>query len=112
MWQNNEYVYSKGMLKRIAYSYKSIYTDGIDGLSGVITNPWVIVEYKADFDCALDAIGRGFWAGYTDDIDYRSFGRWQRIVMGDIEGDMGRMEYDPQTRGRAYGAMARFLNNE
>ncbi len=44
-------------------------------------------EYKADFDRALNALGKGEWDGKTENHkwgEYRGFGRLQRLVIGDI----------------------------
>lgn len=119
MWQDNEYVYSKGMLKRIAYSYQHIY-QGIGGLNNDIVDWRSIAEYKADFDRALNGIGRGHWTGNIDELtfrDFKSFGRLQRIVIADIYGIAdGELEQDglyriQNLRSIAYGRMLQILND-
>jgi hypothetical protein len=112
MWINDVFYYSVGMLKAIAFNYESLYTDAPDGAL------FYIAESKADFDRALDAIGRGKWRGLTNDNfgSYRYFGRQQQIVIADIldikdyklEG-YGFYEI-PQLRGQAYSKMMVFLN--
>jgi len=83
------------------------------------THPFSIAEYKADFDRALDDLGRGHWSG--DNISplfksYRGFGRLQRIVIADIIGvedsELEAMGFYsiPRLRGLAYWRMKQFLN--
>jgi len=117
-WQDNEYIYCKGMLKRIARSYASIY-EGIEGITSEITEPFSIVEYKADFDRALDSIGRGHWDGNVEDKtfkDFRRFGRSQQAVIADIYGikddeleEMGFYNIN-RLKGYAYYLMTVDLN--
>ena len=74
---------------------------------------------NADFDMALDKIGKGKWTGLIDDLkfsDYKRFGRLQWVV---IAGIIGIEDYEleglgfyqiPQLRGRAYKWMVNCLN--
>lgn len=118
MWQNEKYIYSSGLLQRIAWCYESIY-DGIPILSSEITDPFSVAEFKADFDIALNAIGRGEWHGDIEDKefgDFGGFGKLQRLVVADIlrvsdnELEVRGFYQIPQGRGRAYKWMANFLN--
>ena len=118
MWKNDEYIYTKGILKSIAKSYDHIYK-GIETSGGMLleANTLSIAEYKADFDRALNAIGQGNWTGNIDNkefIDFRYFGKLQRIVIADIYG-IDELEswgfYDvPRLRGYAYSVMVKFLS--
>ena len=120
-WENNRYIYSKRILKVIAENYGSLY----DGLPlsphWEETNPITLAEYKADFDRALNSIGRGHWQGNLNGYkpqDYRHYGRLQQLIIADILGageqELLRMGfYDiPRLRGFAYYLMTRFLNGE
>jgi hypothetical protein len=118
LWEGNEYVYTKGMLKRIALSYQHIY-QGIEGLSSDITNDLEIAEYKADFDRALNEIGRGEWTGEIDYLtfrDFKYFGRLQRMVIADIYGmtepELKRLGFIniSKRRNYAYTLMVKVLN--
>lgn len=85
-----------------------------DDLRYLEVNPWKIAEYKADFDIALDAIGRGHWVGEIMEYKYyRNFSKYQRLIIADICGipieDTG-IDYAFQLHGRAYGKLKRFLN--
>lgn len=125
-----EYQYTPGLLKKISFSYDTIY-DGIVirqwseivdgetvGRERRVSDPWLIAEHKADFDLALSAIGRRHWEGITSSnlSDYKNFGVLQRMVISDILGIpdeelMGLGFYQiPQMKGRAYKWMAKFLN--
>lgn len=96
-----------------------------------ITNQFSVVEYKADFDRALNAIGRGKWDGMFPAKprekpeeypryfkQYRNFGQLQRVVIaimlhiGDDKlralGIKGAWSY----RASAFKAMANYLNDE
>lgn len=147
----NTYTYSVQKLKDIATNYDHIY-QGIefrkgkpyhfpkvyyhfnyyyiggggddDDLHYLEVNPWKIAEYKADFDMALNSIGRARWTGELESgrfSDYKRFGRLQRIVIADIlNGDNLKISdweleemgfYNiPRARGLAYRWMANFLN--
>ena len=121
MWRNDDYVYTSGILKGIATSYHHIYqriewytkarTEPI-----VINDPQALVEYKVDFDRALNNIGRGIWTGKED--DFRQYGRLQGVVIADIyEIEDAELEvngyYDiPRLKGLAYSFMTRVLNGK
>ena len=114
---DTEYVYTKFMLDSIAVGYKSIYSH-LDIGSHTITGIDRLMEYKADFDLALDSIGRGHWTSMneTDFMTYSDYGREQRVVIARILGidDYELQAYGfwqvPQVRGKAYWKMCRFLN--
>ena len=119
-WINNEFRYSARLLQRIAYSYLHIYDrivlgDYI-GSERFINKKLDLVEYKVDFDRALNAIGKGQWKGLIGVklSDYKGLGRLQKLVIADILGieDWELVNfYDiSRLRGYAYSAMARFLN--
>ncbi|GAH86163.1 unnamed protein product [marine sediment metagenome] len=128
MWKNDRYIYSKGILQRIAWCYVSVY-DGIPALNYEITNLYSIAEFKADFDLSLNAIGRGNWLGVlrTEDgkgveiewlefKDFRGFGRLQKLVIADILGvsdnelEVGGFRDVARLRGYAYYLMKHFLD--
>jgi len=130
MWKDDEYIYTNNVLEGIAKSYKHIYscieieTKEIvvktEKKVAVIYNPWSIAEYKADFDMALNSIGKGRWTGDIEGKefrDYKRFGRLQVIVVADIYGgDDYELEgigfFDiPRLRGYAYYLMAIALNS-
>ena len=110
MWVGDVYFYSVKTLKVIAWSYKTIY-EGLP-LYYEVHNPFKLAEYKADFDRALSAIGRGRWTGINGSkiSNYRHFGRLQRVVIADILDDYEPVYQVPQMKGRAYRWMADFLN--
>lgn len=118
-WIKNEYIYTKKLLKAIAGNYQLIYEGLPLSWKTEIYNPWSIAEYKADFDIALDSIGRGYWAGELNGsnlADYKRFGYLQRIVIADILGKSNKelsglgFYQISQLRGRAYRWMANRLN--
>jgi len=119
MWQGDKYYYTAGMLRRIASSYDKIY-DGISGIIGDdITDEFSIAEYKADFDMALNAIGKGRWTSNIDEVefnDYKGFGKLQLVVIADIynipDNELeARGFYNiSQMKGTAYHLMADRLN--
>lgn len=113
-WEGETYIYTKGILKAIARNYFSLY-DGIPTVSSQITNPWAIAEYRADFDNALNLIGKGKWKGVPVPAfsQYKGFGKFQQIIIADVLGmkDEELPFYRiPQLRGRAYSWMADKLN--
>lgn len=116
MWVGDQFFYSKRLLKIIAENYCNIY-EGLPLSSGVeVTNPWAIAEYKADFERALQSIGRGKWDGeVTEFKHYRNYGKLQRIVIADILGirdiELEGFYSVPRLRGYAYYLMCLFLNN-
>jgi len=105
MWVDDVYFYSVKTLKVIAENYKTIY-DGLP-LYYEVHNPFKLAEFKADFDQALSAIGRGKWTGINGSkiSNYRGFGKLQKVVIADIIG-----EYVTGNGGLAYRWMADFLN--
>ena len=118
-WVEGKYIYSAGVLRSIAAHYLQIY----DGLPVSWRrdeyNLWSLAEYRADFDNALRAIGRGKWGGLPDNARFRDFnkyGRLQRIVIADIMGvndyelEQAGFERIPQSRGYAYYLMKMQLN--
>ena len=83
-----------------------------------ITLPDSLVEYKADFDTALNELGRGKWCGLQshDFSDYKDFGQYQRAIIASIL-DIGDYKLKAlglprsrQYRQEAFIEMARFLN--
>ena len=118
-WQDETYFYSVKILRVIAENYTSVY-DGLEFRPGhLITNPWALAEFRADFDVALQSIGKGRWTGNINGHkfkDYYHYGRLQRIVIADIFGMSdyaleGLGFYDiPRLRGYAYYLMCCVLN--
>jgi len=109
------YTYTVGTLRRIADYYCSLYNQEFFHPQADL---FALAEYKADFDLALSAIGRGHWIGLenTDFRAYRYFGKAQQVVIADI---LGVTDYElrglgfyqvGQLRGKAYKWMADFLN--
>ena len=114
-WIDDQFFYSKRLLRRIAENYPL--SDGLPMFGGQITNPWAIAEYKADFDIALNSLGKGKWEGAIRDFKYyRNFGRLQRIVIAEVigmEDDELVGFYDvPRLRSYAYYLMTKRLNEE
>ena len=105
MWVDDVYFYSVKTLKVIAWSYRTIY-EGLP-LYYEVHNPFKLAEFKADFDRALSAIGRGKWTGINGSkiSNYRGFGKLQKVVIADIIG-----EYVTGNGGLAYRWMANYLN--
>ena len=114
------YAYTRSTLKSIASNYLSIYRGlPLTWRQSLISNTVSIAEYKADFDMALNSIGRGHWAGQVNGSklkDFRHFGRLQKVIICDILGiDSRELESQgftkiPQLRGYGYYLMAKFLN--
>ena len=111
-WHNEEYFYTIGTLKAIAYGYECLYSDAH------LASLFLVAESKADFDISLNAIGRGEWRGLVsqDFRHYKDFGKEQQVVIANIlwitdvwlEG-LGFYQI-PQLRGQAYSRMVAFLN--
>ena len=109
-WQKDDtYSYSIGELKQIAAHYED-YGPG---------RGFNIIEYKADFDMALTAIGRGYWDGRIEGKKFgmfKGFGRRQQMIIADIFGisnsELWRMGFYSigKLRYRAYTEMANHLN--
>lgn len=118
-WEGDKFLYTTGLLKAIAKGYISIHEALELSPGNLITNPWAIAEFKADFDIALQGLGRGRWAGRVDNLEfgtYRHYGRLQQIIIADILG-IGNYElcqhgfyHVSQLRGYAYYLMCRQLN--
>jgi len=133
MWKGDEYVYSKKILKKVAGNYEhiydrivlAVYTVILDGYK--VEREWcirgeqVLIEYKADFDMALNELGKGRWTGEIEGCefrDFRYFGRLQQVVIADVYGiddatleDMGFYNI-PKLRGLAYWRMTQLLNGK
>ncbi len=110
-WVGNKFRYSPTKLKKFASGYAGIHYDMRFARWGELA------EIKADFDCALDGIGRGKWGGTLRKFKtYRNFGDYQRIVIADILGktdtELTKMRYDDiiGLRKTAYRMMCQFLN--
>lgn len=116
-WKEGQYYYSIKGLRAIASGYRNIY-EGLSFREGaLITNPWLLVEFKVDFDRALGEIGKGDWDGKIMEFKYyRNFGKFQRIVIADIleidDGELTRLGfYDiNRLKGYSYYLMANYLN--
>lgn len=117
MWIGDKFLYTKGLLKKIAKSYGNIY-DGLPLSHSEITNPFAIAEFRADFYLALNSIGRGKWDGVISGKfrTYRHLGKLQRIIIADV---MGLNDWEleglgffdvARLRGYAYYLMCIFLN--
>ena len=85
-WDNdsNIFYYTSKLLKVIARNYTEIY-GGLPRMNSETLNPWVLAEFKADFDTALDSIGSGKWNDQIYSLKQcRFFGNLQFVVIGDI----------------------------
>ena len=119
MWIGDRYEYKARTLKKIAWQYSGIYDELIVSWNNLVESEQARIDYKVDFDCALDAIGKGHWTGELvgEFEDYKRFGKLQRIVIADIYGIEDReLEglgfYDiARLRGYAYYLMAKSLNS-
>jgi hypothetical protein len=83
----------------------------------IVHEGYSLVEYKADFDTALNAIGKGKWRGKLTKFNcYRGFGAMQMAVIADVVGEPDeRLERIGLTRipllkVTAYRAMSKYLN--
>ena len=114
MWINDVFYYSVGNLKGIAEHYESLYTNAS------LAVLYYVAESKADFDRALDNIGRGKWRGLENSNfgAYKYYGREQQVIIADILGISNRrleglgFYHIPQLRRKAYERMAAKLNGE
>ena len=118
MWINDVFYYSAGNLKGIAEHYESLYTNAS------LAVLYYVAESKADFDRALDNIGRGNWRGLENSNfgAYKYFGKQQQMIIAVILGitdNKGRGDYIlerygfyeiPQLRGNAYHNLGVFIN--
>ena len=83
-----------------------------------ITDPFLIVEYKADFDRALSELGRDNWDGKcpTNFNHYKHFGRLQRVIIAQMLGltdsylEGQGFDNIPKLLGLAYFRMLENLN--
>jgi hypothetical protein len=120
MWRGLDYHYSKTVLKAIAayYGENTIYSV-LDRI--IACDPCSVVEYKADFDMALNAIGKCHeWSGDVDTFTefkyYRQFGRLQQVIIAEVIGtedeELERCGFDdiPKCKAMAFSRMARYLN--
>lgn len=109
------YTYKVGTLRAIADCYCTLYNQEWFHPQEDLFS---IALYKADFDLALTAIGKGHWFGIVNSNfrAFRYFGKAQQIVIADI---LGITDYElrglgfyqvSQLRGRAYRWMANYLN--
>ena len=113
MWINDVFYYSIGNLKGIAEHYESLYTDAHTA------SLYEVALLKADFDRALNNIGRGKWNGLISlgFKDYRHYGRLQQVVIAHILGISDRKLESrgfwnvKDMRSVAYQRMRNILNN-
>ena len=117
-WINDEYYYTRGILDAIVEWYCLLYDRQMKIGTYQITHLLTLVEFKADFDIALDSIGRGKWRGLTSHNfnNYGQFGRMQRVIIASI---LGITDYElrafgfsdaKQLRYEGYKRMVGFLN--
>ena len=115
MWKNDQYLYSVGVLKAIAEWYDSIYEVMMLG-DYQITNPFSLIDFKVDFDMALNEIGRGNWKGLESMSfrHYKHFSKMQRVIIAEI---LGIYDLEPygfyevrKLRHKAFKAMVDVLN--
>jgi len=119
-WINDTYYYTRGVVDAIVTWYFSLYERQMIIGQYQITHLFTLVEFKADFDIALDSIGRGEWRGLPshDFNNYKYFGKQQRVVIADIlgvsDGELtARGFYKiPQLRGDAYSRILDALNSK
>jgi len=97
-WINDTYYYTRGIVNAIVEWYCLLYDRQMQIGPYQITHLFTLVEFKADFDIALDSIGRGEWRGLTSHNfnDYRQFGRMQRVIIASI---LGITDYELQSFG-------------
>ena len=86
-WIEDRFYYTRGILKDIARCYDGIY-GGLTINDHYIVNDFDVAEFKADFDRALDELGRAKWDGIThcNFSQYKYFDRKQRIIIAYILG--------------------------
>jgi len=119
-WINDEYYYTRGILDAIVEWYCLLYDRQLIIGTYQITHLFTLVEFKADFDIALDSIGRGEWRGLEDSRfnAYKYFGKQQQIVIAGILGiqdyELERMGFYgiPRLRGDAYSRILDALNTK
>lgn len=119
-WINDTYYYTRGVVNAIVEWYCLLYDRQMVIGTHQITHLFTLVEFKADFDMALDSIGRGEWREPVNHNfnAYKYFGKQQQVVIADILGIgddelMARGFYGiPQLRGDAYSRMLDALNSK
>ena len=57
-WRKGRYFYKVGLLRYLADNWDNLYIDGVDMGEHTRTNPIEIAEWRADFEFALNKIGR------------------------------------------------------
>jgi hypothetical protein len=111
--------YSSKVLRCIAENYSSLYEDGLC-FSDRVIDSFELAEFVADFDFALSSLGQN-WDGINghEFKDFRSYSRFQRIVIADILGipDNELIEkyhfINPERlRGISYSRMRKYLNGD
>ncbi len=109
MWKGNEFLYSVKILKAIAENYFTLY-DGVSFREGnLLTDPLSIAEYKADFDNALNALGKGHWDGeYPSRVNH--FSDLQHVILIDIRTQSLNHHENTHIRSQAYHLMKVYLN--
>jgi len=119
MWDNDTYIYSSKTLRSIASGYHDIYNGLSLGFSEDITDSSSLIEFKVDFDSALNSIGKGYWDGRYEGHtvkELRYFGKLQRVIIADVTGITDielikdRLSHIPSLKGYAYYLMALYLN--
>ena len=97
-WINDTYYYTRSVVNAIVEWYYLLYDRQMIIGPYQITHLFTLVEFKADFDIALDSIGRGEWRGLKSHNfnDYRQFGRMQRVIIASI---LGITDYELQAFG-------------
>ena len=119
-WVNDTYYYTRGVVSAIVEWYCLLYDRQLIIGPYQITHLFTLVEFKADFDIALDSIGRGDWRGVVDPNfkAYKYFGKEQQVVIAGILG-IGDNELTargfyqiPQLRGKAYSRILDALNSK
>ena len=87
MWHNDIFYYTRGILKDIARCYDGIY-GGLTINEHYISNDFDVAEFKADFDRALDELGKAKWNGLSSLSfnRYKHFDKKQRIIIAYILG--------------------------
>jgi len=117
-WINDIYYYTRSVVDAIVEYYGLLYDRQLKIGPYQITHLFTLVEFKTDFDMALDSIGRGKWRGLTSHNfnNYRQFGRMQRVIIASI---LGIDDYElrafgfsdaKQLRYEAYKRMLGILN--
>ena len=83
-WQGDTYFYNVKILETIARGYKELREICLLSGYGFPGIPQVVLT-KADFDLALNSIGKGKWNGKIAKFkSYDNFGVQQRVIIADI----------------------------